>query len=64
VRLTREEERSVVSIATALEANARVVPQVQEDLFGGPIEVATPYSSYYADLARRVCVRAARRSRP
>lgn len=51
--------RSVVSIATGLESLAKAAPSVQEDLFGGPLQLApTPYGDYYAELARRMCVQA------
>ena len=51
-------QRSVVSIAIALERNARATPITQEDLFGGPLQLASSaYANYYAELARCVCAR-------
>jgi hypothetical protein len=58
--ISREAERSVRSIAMALESLA-AAEGVQDDLFGGPVQLEpSPYSSYHAELARRVCVQALR----
>jgi hypothetical protein len=56
--LTPDAERSVVSIAVALESNCKCVA-LQPDLFGGGAQlVVSPYAQYHAELARRVCATA------
>jgi hypothetical protein len=61
--LTSSEQRSILSIAQGLEATRAHAPELQPDLFGGPLELAvTPYGNYYSELARRIACTAFQRA--